>query len=126
MTRSGAFSHRRAVDKLRRSAHLPSMGRLLAVLLVTSLLLPGCRSQSDLEGDLVDAARHGKVQQVGSLLDRGVDINAREEAEDGETAVIAAASEGKAIVLDLLIARGADVNAVSSQGTTALTFAASH
>lgn len=55
---------------------------------------------------------------VRYMLDRGVDVNAKDSA--GNTALIAAATAGQWEMTDLLLKAGADVNAVNSSGNTAL------
>lgn len=67
---------------------------------------------------LFRAAAAGDVNEVKRLLDRGININAREEEQ--ETPLMYAAAEGKTEVVELLIARGADINALSVNGETAL------
>ena len=57
---------------------------------------------------LMTAARTGNADVVARLLDKGADVNAREE-QQGETALMWAASENHAAVVTLLVARGADV-----------------
>jgi hypothetical protein len=52
------------------------------------------------------------------LLDRGVDINARNEA--GETALIIAAWYGRHELVELLLKRGADPNVKTREGLSAL------
>jgi uncharacterized protein len=63
---------------------------------------------------------HTKVAAL--LLEKGADVNARDEA--GRTALIAASYDGKSKVVELLIEKGADVEAKSSDGSTALISAA--
>jgi outer membrane protein assembly factor BamB len=57
---------------------------------------------------LANAARSGDAAQVGSLLDKGVDVNAK--GRYGATALFFAADKGHLDVVKLLIARGADIN----------------
>lgn len=69
--------------------------------------------------DLMLAAGHGETRVVKSLLDRGVDVNARDS--NGFTALLFAARNGHADTVKLLLAGGADVNAKSELlGYTAL------
>ncbi|KAA0166638.1 hypothetical protein FNF27_07469 [Cafeteria roenbergensis] len=68
------------------------------------------------------AAQDGHESTVGLLLDRGADVEAREE--DGWTAVMVAASNGHESTVELLLDRGADVTATNADGETALCVAA--
>lgn len=71
---------------------------------------------------LIDASYYGEVERVESLLNTGVDINARNQ--DGVTALAYASGRGhKEIVLKLL-ANNAEVNTRSNVGSTALMNAA--
>ena len=73
--------------------------------------------------DLVLATRYGQENVVKTMLDRGVDIQKRDEL--GNTALIAAASEGHKELVTLLLSHRAEVNAQSNDGTSALMAAAS-
>jgi uncharacterized protein len=59
------------------------------------------------------AAHTGNPEVVKLLLDRGVDVNAKENTY-GETALIWAGSENHVAAIKLLLARGADINARSN------------
>lgn len=74
------------------------------------------------ESDFVIAAREGLAQIVGSLLAKGVDIDARDGS--GYTALMNAAAPGHADVVRLLLNRGAQVEAIDGGGATALMRAA--
>jgi hypothetical protein len=70
------------------------------------------------------AAMNGRLDQVGWLLDQGVDVNARFEIapfEGASTALIRASDAGFGDVVDLLLQRGADLDGTDSEfGGTAL------
>jgi hypothetical protein len=68
------------------------------------------------------AARTGKVSTIQKYLDRGGDINARDE--NGWTALSLAAYYGHSEVVKLLIDKGADIHARDNEGRTALIHAA--
>jgi len=62
------------------------------------------------------------IKNIGDLLDRGFDINAKNL--NGETALMSATFRGKADLVELLLDRGAEVNARNGYGATALMYAA--
>jgi ankyrin repeat protein len=64
-----------------------------------------------LAGPLHQAARDGDVEQVGTLIDSGADLNA--QGDNGETPLILAILEGHASVASLLIDGGADIQATA-------------
>lgn len=71
------------------------------------------------------AARFGKKDSLGYLLERGVDVNSRGDF-NGFTALMWAASEGREDSTEMLIKAGADLNAQNLQGETALMLAAAN
>jgi uncharacterized protein len=64
------------------------------------------------------AAAAGDVKAVMEFMDKGADVNARDDK--GFTALMLASSYGKIEVAKLLVGKGADVNAVNNLGSTAL------
>ncbi len=76
----------------------------------------------DREDNLVNLAGKGDVDGVRSLLDQGVNVNAKDSAL-GCTALVYAAQWDKPDVVLLLLARGADINMIGD-GYTPLTMAA--
>ncbi len=77
----------------------------------------------DREDKLVKLAGKGDVDGVRSLLDQGVNVNAKDSAL-GCTALVYAAQWDRPDVVQLLLARGADTNLIGD-GYTPLTMAAS-
>jgi ankyrin repeat protein len=71
---------------------------------------------------LFEAIRAGDRAEVKTLLKRGADIHARDEA--GNTPLMAAAQNADAAVLEVLLKAGADVNATNQAGATPLLRAA--
>lgn len=65
-------------------------------------------------GELHDAVKNGDIVKVRQLLERGADVNARNE--NGTTPLHFAARYGNTDIAKLLIERGADVNA-KKEGT---------
>jgi len=61
-----------------------------------------------------DAARDGDLAGVQAELDKGVDVNAKDES--GKTPLHQATFNGHKEVVELLIAKGADVNAKTKDG----------
>lgn len=87
---------------------------------IVSVVLGG-----ELENRLLDAAGKGDTNVVKAMLERGADVNAKDN--EGETALRLAVTSGKTDVVKLLIEKGADVNAISEDvlfGGTALMLAA--
>ena len=89
------------------------MKRTLLTLAVTSLLVT-----TAFAGPIHDAAWDGDLAGVQAELDKGADINAKDEF--GYTLLYLAASRGHKEIVKLLIAAGADVNAKSEDGWTPL------
>ena len=96
---------------------------IVVVLICFSMLFHAAGSLwADDGAELIAAAKAGNVPRVKALLDRGANVNAKDE--DGLTALYCSAAEGHRDVAELLISRGADVNARSKDGFTALHVAA--
>jgi phosphate transport system substrate-binding protein len=83
------------------------------------LLLVSCRPSTD---DFLLAAKQGDLDQIGRLLDRGIDISVRNRK--GETALHLVAQWKRAEAAAMLLARGAPLEAVDLQGRTPLHSAA--
>jgi len=94
--------------------------RWLFVVLLLLVFSPAWARDINLE--LLTAAQKGKTETVKSLLDEGVDVNAKDRF--GWTALIKAAMFGYNDIMKILLDRGADVNAKTNLGCTALMEAA--
>src|SRR6185295_19295677 len=77
-------------------------------LMALVLLCPLSVSAQDKNEEFFAAARKGDTAAVKSLLDKGVDVNAK--TRYGATALSYACDKGHIEVVSLLIERGADVN----------------
>ena len=71
--------------------------------------------------DLLDAARHGKKDQVESLLKLGAPLEARDK--DGRTPLMLAAQYGRVSTVQLLLAKGAKPDARDTRGWNAFMLA---
>ncbi|EXJ72628.1 uncharacterized protein A1O5_03774 [Cladophialophora psammophila CBS 110553] len=80
----------------------------------------GIENQSATITGLRIAASAGRDVRIRQLLERGADINARDEA--GMTALLWAAATRGASTMKLLIENGADVNVRSDWGSTPLSY----
>ena len=67
---------------------------------------------------LMAASGHGHLEVVKLLLEKGADVNAKNN--DGYTALMAASLEGHPEVMKLLLEEGADVNAKEGRGISVL------
>ncbi|HQR05174.1 MAG TPA: PQQ-binding-like beta-propeller repeat protein [Gemmatales bacterium] len=74
-----------------------------------ALLAGSLFAKDDKRDSLWTAVRAGDVKAIEAALDKGADINAKNEM--GVSALWIAASKGKQEVIELLVKRGADVNA---------------
>ena len=70
---------------------------------------------------LMQAVCEDSIDLVRTLLDSGVDINAKRE--DGFTALLLAAFFGRTAIVELLLERGADIHVKTRFGTSALVWA---
>jgi ankyrin repeat protein len=101
--------------------HTLAIIRVGATLL--TLLALFCSAVFASQGEaLMEAALKGNLKHVQDLLDKGVDVNAKDK--DGKTPLMAAAVRGQLEVVKLLLEKGADANAKMQGGGTALTCAA--
>lgn len=67
------------------------------------------RAALEATGQLLDAARHGRLSIITSLVDSGVPVDSPGDA--GETALMAAAGAGQTSAVELLLSLGASVTA---------------
>ena len=79
----------------------------------------GPSANDALDDELLSAARAGDSALVENLLDRGADIEARDN-NHGYTALMLASGMGKVAVVETLLDRGAALEARSDAGSTAL------
>lgn len=79
----------------------------------------GCEKETPkIYSELLDAVPSGNVEEVKKLLNKGADVNTRDE--NGITALMLASADGYKDIVDLLITKGADIDAVNMNGETAL------
>ncbi len=76
---------------------------------------------ADINEDLLKASRDGKIKTVQALLEKGADVNTKNNY--GVTALIFASSMGHTDIVKLLIEKGAEVNAKTTDSYTALIWA---
>ena len=91
-------------------------------LLFGSIAALGQSPKAGLNDQFFEAVRKGDLAAVTSLLDQGVDVNAK--FRYGTTALFKAAERGYLEIVKLLIARGADLKVKDTfYGATAMTWA---
>jgi ankyrin repeat protein len=99
---------------------------IIALSVFRSRMAPEWLSKGSFEesptAQLIGAAGIGDTAAVRDLIEKGIDINAKNEVF-GHTALIVAARQGYADVVQVLIEKGADVNAEDRYGSTALQWA---
>jgi len=93
--------------------------------------LPGLGAQTCLTGmaeiilydgfTLVDACTYGRVEVVEILIERGADIEGKDDY--GDTPLIEASASGRVEVVEILVERGADIEAKDYYGNTPLLIA---
>ncbi len=81
------------------------------------------KSDSGENNSLSEAAFNGHLEEVMKLLDKGIDVNIKDQ--DGRTALMYAAFNGHTFVMQKLLAKGALVNLCDTNGRTALMLASS-
>lgn len=74
-------------------------------------------SEKDVE-DIFSYARHGRVEAIEKLLDRGIPINVRDMY--GNTLLVIACQNGNKRIAKSVLRRGADINARNHKGNTPL------
>src|SRR5512142_2425443 len=98
--------------------------KLLAITLLLGIVtwLGTIRALAQSVKSIHEAAESGNVGLVKAFLDKGTDVNARDDK--GRTPLHRAASKGREEVSELLVAKGADVNGKDDAGWTPLHAAA--
>ena len=76
---------------------------------------------SQVDKAFIQGAYDGNLEEVRVLVDKGVDVNLRDQKK--RTPLILAAYNGHTPVVDFLVGKGADVNARDGDGQTALMYA---
>jgi ankyrin repeat protein len=100
-----------ALDIARRSG--PPASAILAAL--------QAEDKAAMEKALIRAIRSNSTGDVTSLIERGANVNAKDE--EGATPLMIAAGMGRVEMVKLLLSKGADVNARDNSGVTALGWA---
>src|SRR5580704_1856122 len=75
---------------------------------ILGLLAASARAGNEQRDALWTAVRAGDLKAIQAAIDKGADVNAKNEI--GVSALWVAASKGKLPVMDLLVKKGADVN----------------
>lgn len=102
------------------SKEAKSVKHLLFLFLAIFLALASC-APININKGLLGAAEKGEVSKVCTFLEKGADINVRDEYD--RTPLMLAAYGGHTEVVKILLGSGADVNAEGKYGATALSFA---
>jgi hypothetical protein len=89
-----------------------------ALALFGVLVLLSC---GDEDRSITGLAQKGDIARMHSLIDRGADINAKNDL--GDTALVLASSKSHIEVVWLLLEKGPEVNAENKKGDTALKLA---
>ncbi len=101
---------------------MPKPGIAITLMGLTAVLAIFCSaSQAGESQELVEAARRDDLKQVQDLLDKGVDVNAKDN--ESMTALMAASEGGHEEVVKLLARNGAALNAKGPNGATAMEMA---
>jgi ankyrin repeat protein len=90
----------------------------LAIVLSLSHPAAGQAGSSSLNDQLIKAAGNGDTAAVRQMLEKGANIEAKDDK--GYTALITAAYLGNTEVVKLLLAKGANIDAMNDEGSTAL------
>jgi ankyrin repeat protein len=84
----------------------------IAVLSLSSVLwVNSCGAERDISDQMIIAARSNDIRKVRELIERGADVNAKENVTgEGDTALFHAAAAGYTEVAKVLIEKGAKLN----------------
>ena len=82
------------------------------------------RSVQYSQAAFVDYAQKGDLEVVKLFVDAGMDINARNNSEENDTALMEASREGRMAVVRFLVDNGAEIDAINNLKETALMMAA--
>jgi ankyrin repeat protein len=102
---------------LSRLLHRTVLGAAIGLTLLSPAIRAAARD-SKLDKSLLGAVIQGDRARAQSLVERGADVNGRDDA--GHTPFLSAAVTADADMMKLLLAHGADPNAKSKAGATAL------
>jgi len=95
--------------------------KLILAVLVPAIVIGGCRNDGDSQQSLHEAVKRNDIALVKSLLDSGVDVNAK---DNKGFSPLHFATSGE--VAEILLAQGADVNSKDNFGCTPVHTAAIH
>lgn len=107
---------------LRRAAILAALVALPALAACGEPATPDAEEQKALDNALIGAAWKGNVPEAQRLIERGANVNARDETS--HSAYLIAAAQGDVDLLRLTLNNGADVDSVDKWNGTGLTRAA--
>jgi ankyrin repeat protein len=99
----------------------PMLIMFAAGLFVPALFLTGCNKEQEQQEEytsLHDAVLYGNLADVKYLVEKGADVNAKNE--DSTTPLFSAAGSGDLEVVKYLVEKGADVNAKTTYSQTPL------
>ncbi|MEW6110274.1 MAG: ankyrin repeat domain-containing protein [Nitrospirota bacterium] len=101
---------------------IPFSRKVILSLIVLIASSAGIASAANLEKQFGRAVAAGDIENVGTLLDQGADVNAKNK--EGETPLMVAALERRLEMVKFLLDRGADINLKDNVGATALIYSA--
>ncbi len=97
----------------------------MAIVVLSSITtLIGVLATKYLPSDIYYTAQLGDINKMARLIDKGVDINAQENDDYGDTPLHIAALHGKKKMFEFLISKGADINSRNKIGQMPLHAAA--
>ena len=81
------------------------------------------REEMDIQDSFLEACQEGDIEKVKFLLEKGVDIEAK---DDGNTPLIYASFNGNIEVVKFLLEKGVNIEAKDYDGKTSLIWASWH